>query len=416
MSTALAVVAILLFSPLLWFHQEIAEIYPSELLVSLVVVFTAWRAARGRNTAIYACAVALAVAMAFKITAAVLTFPAAAYAWTRVPAIDRRRALLLFGVLGGAVVASFLVVQHDLPAVLWQQFVSQTARSRLVGGEAAVPLRSLNRNIRDTLLAAGGSLGLVNAVGLLAWGVFDRKLPRAIDKWLVALWLGPWLFVLVFIHIGRPGYFLPLVPPLCLILGTFYARQRRSVAVTLDRGPGRVQHRVPHSRRTGITGHDGRVHAVSSEDMATARRKRSATPHAPDCVHPCPVRRARSRPAGVCRDFLSHAGADCHCRTRAGGLAEGHVVLPVGPTVFVTETEVAFTARDTDVSGVPPGGVSFSTECPVIWLAADEGMNTVKRPQVPTETIPHLGWTTAAGTITVTPTTIIPNVGGGTTR
>jgi predicted membrane-bound dolichyl-phosphate-mannose-protein mannosyltransferase len=47
--------------PLLWFYGEIAEIYPSEVLVTLLVAFSAWRTLRGRPVWIYLCAVALAV-------------------------------------------------------------------------------------------------------------------------------------------------------------------------------------------------------------------------------------------------------------------------------------------------------------------------------------------------------------------
>jgi hypothetical protein len=52
--------------------------------------------------------------------------------------------------------------------------------------------------------------------------------------------------------------------------------------------------------------------------------------------------------------------------------------------------------------------VSLSTTCPVIWLSADEGHDTVKKPSVPVVPIPHLGWTTAPGSIRVNPDSVVP--------
>ena len=65
--------------------------------------------------------------------------------------------------------------------------------------------------------------------------------------------------------------------------------------------------------------------------------------------------------------------------------------LPSATAVDINDNEVAHIAHHTDFTGVPPAGVFLSTACPVIWLAADEGPNTVKKPSVPTVPIPHLG-------------------------
>src|SRR5262245_17831396 len=94
-ATAVASVAIVLTSPLVWFYGEVAEIYPSELLFAALVGYTATRAARGSSRAMYVAIAALALTAAFKIVTAFLMFPVVAYAWTRVPSSVRWRSFTM---------------------------------------------------------------------------------------------------------------------------------------------------------------------------------------------------------------------------------------------------------------------------------------------------------------------------------
>jgi hypothetical protein len=80
------------------------------------------------------------------------------------------------------------------------------------------------------LLAA---LGIVNGGAFLVWAIVERRLPPAIDRRLVVLWTLSWLLLLVFVHIGNPGYVLPLLPAACFVLGAWYARLRTPAFVSL---------------------------------------------------------------------------------------------------------------------------------------------------------------------------------------
>jgi hypothetical protein len=73
--TVVAAALIFTTSPLIWFYGVIAEIYASELLVTLLVAFTAWRTIRGRHTQMYWCAGALALASLFKLSTAIFMLP-----------------------------------------------------------------------------------------------------------------------------------------------------------------------------------------------------------------------------------------------------------------------------------------------------------------------------------------------------
>src|SRR5260370_24454006 len=63
--------------------------------------------------------------------------------------------------------------------------------------------------------------------------VVGRGLPRTVDRVLAGAWLIRSLFLLVFVHIAKPGYLLPILPLGALVIGDFYARQRRGVALAL---------------------------------------------------------------------------------------------------------------------------------------------------------------------------------------
>jgi hypothetical protein len=75
-------------------------------------------------------------------------------------------------------------------------------------------------------------IGAINVVGFVWWVARDRRLPSGLTWTFAALWTLPWLFLCVAVHIAKPGYLLPLLPFLSLVLAAFYAR-RRSAATTV---------------------------------------------------------------------------------------------------------------------------------------------------------------------------------------
>jgi hypothetical protein len=230
---AMASAAILLTSPLLWFYASNAEIYPSEMALSLAVGYGASEALKGRDRAIYWTLGVLALTALFKISATLLMGPAALYAWSRSKPEARGRSILLFAALLGGVGTIFYIIQPDFLTLLWGQFSGATAASRMVGGSAGDVGLHFNRNIRDTFTSLLAALGLVNATAFLIWLVADRRLPAAIDRRLVVLWTAPWFVLLILVHIGNPGYVLPLLPIACLIIGASYARRSTVVFISL---------------------------------------------------------------------------------------------------------------------------------------------------------------------------------------
>jgi len=230
---AVASAAILLTSPLLWFYASNAEIYPSEMALSLAVGYGASEALKGRYRAIYWTAAVLAITALFKVSATLLMGPAFLYAWSRSKPDARARSLLLFAALLSCVATIFYVIQPDFLKLLWEQFSGATAPSRMVGGAAVDVGLHFNRNIRDTFTSLLAALGLVNGAAFVVWLIAERRLPAAIDRRLIVLWALPWLVLLIFVHIGNPGYVLPLLPIASLIIGASYARRSTVVFVSL---------------------------------------------------------------------------------------------------------------------------------------------------------------------------------------
>lgn len=403
----LASAAILLTSPLLWFYSEVAEIYPSELLVSLPVGFCAWRAVRGQRGSIYWCVVALACAVLFKMTAALLMFPLAAYAWTRVPSVDRRRSFALLIALMGAVVFIFLTTQPNLPAVTWDHFMSSTSASRLAGGDSDTPMRTLNRNVRDTLTAAVSALGVLNVGGLAAWALWDRRLPRAIDRRLAALWLAPWLIEFVVIHIGKPGYVLPLLPLTAVVLAGFYARQPRRVAFALIGAQAVIniaQFALLTPASEAALGGTALYRNKTILQRAASDLQTLTVPTAFTIAQSDErVAQWRTLAATLCPsgDLVVVAGVDWR-----------RILwyLPAAAAIHVTQNGVAFIGTHTDFAPVAASGVSLRTACPVLWLDSDDHSTEQLKPSAATE-VPHLGWTSPAGTLHVTPTAITQKLG-----
>ncbi len=87
----LAAAALLVTAPLVWFYASVAEIYVSELFWTLAIACAARAALNKSVRALYWCAVALAGAAVFKLSAMVLMLPLAGYAWSRAPSDARIR-------------------------------------------------------------------------------------------------------------------------------------------------------------------------------------------------------------------------------------------------------------------------------------------------------------------------------------
>ena len=390
----LAGVAILLSSPMLWFYGEIAEIYPSELLVTLLVAYCAWRASLGEHRWMFWCAPALAGAMLFKLSAAVFIFPLVAYAWSRqTPATRRRSAALTLGLTGGAAVV-LLGLQPDLVSVIWDQFAAATSGSRLVGSNTGTPGLALNRNLRLTFTAAISAFGVVNCIALLIWAAADRRL-RVIDGRFAWLWFIPWLLLLTAVHIGRPGYLLPLLPLTCLVLGDFYARRGTALMVALI-----VAQAAFNVAQFAV------LRPMSAEMMGGQRLYRDKTllqraaSDLQDVTVPTAFTiRQSDRDVRALRALIQ---AECPSQSLVVVAGSAPVdwrrilwYFPRATAIYVTPERVEFIGTQTEFTAISPAGQSVDSDCPTVWVGSEDGGPGGIRPLGEGRQVAGIGWVTA---------------------
>jgi len=394
--TATAAVLMLVTSPLVWFYGEVAEIYVSELMCALLVAYAAWRASRGSDRAMYWCVAALAITAVFKVVTAAFLFPLALGAWTQVSPGCRRRTATL--VCASSLIAAtvILVVQPSLPSSIWSLARSSRWFFR---GDPANPLRMLNRNLRDTMVAVMTGLGIVNVAGLGVWVLTDRRPPGGMRGWFALLWCVPLLLVLTFVMIAKPGYILPGLPVAILIVAGFYARLPAPLAMSL----------VALQAVTNIA-HFALVTPYTEPDNSLLYRDktmlaRAASDFAGLTLSTAPtIARSDER----VRELLDFVSRSCPA-------LDPVVVADIEPVdwrrvmyylraanaVYVFNGKGTYIGTRTDFTTVPPEGVELRPTCPVMWLAPDFGLGGVQKPGGAATRVPHLGWTTPPGIVGV---------------
>jgi 4-amino-4-deoxy-L-arabinose transferase-like glycosyltransferase len=407
--TSIAAVAILLTSPLIWFYGEVAEIYSSELLFAALIGYTAWRAARGSDRAIYLCVVILAVTVAFKVVTAMLMFPVVVFAWTRVSSTARRRSFIMVIVAAVLVVLVFLAVQPNLFTVASRLPASSDWVIWFLRTDAGNLPRILNRNLRNTLMAAVLALGVVNFVALAVWAVRDRRLPPGFQRGLAWSWLLPILLFCVVLVIAKPGYLLPFVPPAVIVVSGFYARQTRHVAIALivTQLVVNVAHFMlarPASVATtgGTTPYRDKPfwQRMASDLQALTFPTRSTVDQSD-----ARVQELRGLVASTC----PNRGPVIVVELAPVDWRRVMFYFPAATAIHVTSAGVDFVGHETDFAAPPPDGVDIVTSCPVIWLSPDEGPGGVQQPAAAASVVPRLGWTTPPGRIHVAPTSVSPS-------
>jgi hypothetical protein len=363
---AMAALALMATSPLLWFQTSIAEIYPSEMTGALVVAYLAWRSlSYPRGRALNGAMIALGATVAFKVSAAVLIMPLVLYAWLhQEPGRRLRTAVWLVGAIG-TVVAAFLIVEPRFFVLLLDQFHGATGSSSVVAG--AQVFESVNKNARDTLTAAASAFGVLHTLALLAWIAIDRRVPRQLGGTVLALWAGPWLIVLLFVHIGKSGYFLPLIPPGVIVLSGWYARLRRGPALVAAGVVLNVAHFTLVSPPSPAA--MGAPQAYRDKSFV----QRAASDLAPLTLRTAYAIRTSDRDIATLTDDLTRScpGGGALIVAGADGLdwRRAMYYFPESTSVRLTEAgRVLDVARGRRSMTVPAEGLTVPVSCGVWWL------------------------------------------------
>jgi hypothetical protein len=212
--------ALVVFSPLHWFYGSVAEIYAAETAVTVALAYAAYAIAQNDSAAPVLVAGAVFAGVLIKPTVALLMGPLLAYALWRGSVATRRRAGVAILVGGGAAIAA-LAATEPLAAIMASSGgqVSDVADSSFL---ADLNLHALNRSARDMVYAAVAALG---AGGLVA---LATGRPSAAGAWpFMAMWVVGYLLTCLLVHFPKPGYLLPLLPIMALILSGSSGRLSR---------------------------------------------------------------------------------------------------------------------------------------------------------------------------------------------
>ena len=411
----LFVVATLVFSPLVLFYASVAEIYVSELACVTLVAAAVHEMLRGSRRAAYWTALAVAVTLGFKVSAAVLIFPAVAYGFARAP-IDRASKYRALAALAGGcalVALLFVAVEPRIVSIVWEQFETATQQSRVIAGSSQLGFgRLLNRNLRDTFTACLAGLG-ANAVGLLICAFVRHRdfalplrtshfrVPRQtshfeLRTFFLLLWGVAWGGELVFVHIGKPGYVLPILPILALIVAKAYSSLgiRTGGALAFTAAIANVIWFVtlsPPAQADSRPYRDKPLLDRLASDLAPLTFSTLATIRESD--------RAISALLQVgqeCRDgnWVIVGGSSNVDWRRA------MFFLPLATALDVDENarRFQFIGRNGDIRSLPPE-LELASACGLLWLPA---LSPAVTTTTPPSRVPLLGWRLPAGSGFVT--------------
>jgi hypothetical protein len=291
--------------------------------------------------------------------------PLIVYGWRRVPPGTRLRAGVLFLACATAIGVAFLVAAPDLAALIWQHFIVSTAASRLGAMPAADMLERVNHNLRDMATAGVVIIGVINVFALIWWVATDRRLPQGLSWVFAALWTLPWLFLCSVVHIGKPGYLLPLLPFTSLLLAGFYVRRSRSVCTALV-----LLLAVVNSAHFVALGpfSDAVTGGMRAYRAKTLVQKAASDLQPLTVSTVATIRRSDARMARIL-DELDRCQSPRPVIVAGGDLRRVMWYVPDAIVIYVANRKVQTVAVDGYFTPLTDEARVFSTTCPVLWVS-----------------------------------------------
>jgi len=215
----LAAAILMLTSPLIWFHGEIALSYMLEFFWVILIVMLCSSFLRGNDKAFLASALCLGLAGGIRPNTPVFLFPLwAIVVFKRKQPIHKIFAALVVMAIGALLWAIPMVVMSGGPAAYWD-IMQWWSNQHLQRSSQSNPLFYSARFGIYTLYALGFALGPI------LWGVYRyrRDLKRSLfGDWraqLLAFWIAPGAAYFTFVHLRQPGHTFTIMPALIIIAG-----------------------------------------------------------------------------------------------------------------------------------------------------------------------------------------------------
>ncbi len=218
--TGLATALLIVTSPLVWFHGEVALSYQLEFLWVLMIILACCKVPAGATKALYASALLLGLSGGIRPNTPFFLFPlwftaVGSGVWARKYSVRNLAVALSLLATGVGLWAIPVVIMSGGPAAYWHVLESWRAEHLEEGGMAA----RIARLGMITLYGVGAGLIPVGWALLREWRVLRGNLLHDRRTQAFALWIGPALAYFIFIHLRQSGQTFTIVPAFIIIAG-----------------------------------------------------------------------------------------------------------------------------------------------------------------------------------------------------
>jgi hypothetical protein len=226
----LTVALLMLTSPLLWFHGEVALSYMLEFFWVIVIVMLCFGFLQGNDRAFLASALCLGLAGGIRPNTPVFLFPLwAVLVFKRRPPMRKIFVALVVMAVGVAIWAIPMVVMSGGPAAYWDTMQWWSNQHLEKSGESNVFVYTARFGVY-ALYALGF------AVGPILWGLYRhwRDLKHLLlDDWraqMLAFWIAPGAMYFTFVHLKQAGHTFTIMPAFVIVAGLATAIVSRDLA------------------------------------------------------------------------------------------------------------------------------------------------------------------------------------------
>ncbi len=216
--TGLIVAALMLSSPLIWFHGEVALSYMLEFFWVLALVLSCFSACKGSNKALFASALLLGLAGGVRPNTPVFMFPLWVFSVRRFP-IRKIAISLIVMAFGVALWMVPMVMMSGGPAEYWEIIQSWRGSHMEESGNLGVMAIYVARLGTFTLYCLG--IGIVPVIWAIFrhWRDWKRLLWKDQRVQMLVLWIAPGLAYFALVHIRQSGHTFTIMPAFIIVTG-----------------------------------------------------------------------------------------------------------------------------------------------------------------------------------------------------
>lgn len=220
----LTISLLMLTSPLVWFHGEVALSYMLEFFWVLLVAFACFQVRSGEKWALFASALLIGLAGGIRPNTPIFLFPLWSIAvilalWARKYSVATLIIALFLLAIGVALWAVPMVMMSNGPAAYWRLITLWRGEHMQDSGSTEDILVNIARLVMFTFYGVGVGLVPVGWALLRDWRALKDNLLHDWRTQTIALWTAPALMYFTFIHLRQPGHLFTIMPAFMIIAG-----------------------------------------------------------------------------------------------------------------------------------------------------------------------------------------------------